>query len=167
MLVSDNAVHHQIAYVTNDMDKACEVFARDYGVESFFHLSDGKEPSPALPGLRLKLALAHVNGIEIELIEPTDGTKNIYSDVLPEDGHFVLVMHHVCIRITGGIENWNRHRAALDQDKHPIVIQGSLPDVVEFFYTDERSRLGHYLEHVWLSPATLEMMAQQIPNYPA
>ena len=59
------------------------------------------------------------------------------------------------------------HRASLDEAKHPIVIGGSLPDVVEFFYTDERSRLGHYLEHVWLSPATLEMMAQQIPNYPA
>jgi hypothetical protein len=78
-----------------------------------------------------------------------------------------MVMHHVCIRIDGDIENWRRHRASIDEKTHPIAIGGSLPGVVEFIYTDERDRLGHYLEHVWLSPETLEAMAAGIPNYPA
>jgi len=167
MLASPNAHHHQIAYVTNDMDKALEVFARDYNVTSSFTLSDGR--GPALPGgLRMRIALANVNGVELELIQPMpDSPKNLYSDVLPEDGHFVLVFHHICSRIDGPMENWDRHRASLDETVHPIAFEGALGDVLRFVYTDERDRLGHYLEHVWMAPEILDQMAKNVPNHPA
>lgn len=167
MLASPNARHHQIAYVTNDMDRAQALFASDYGVSSFFTLSDGVHKSPAMPGARLKIVLANVNGTEIELIQPMSGPLEIYSDALPADGHFVLVPHHVCIRIDGGVENWDRHRASIDEKVHPIVLEGALGDMLRFVYTDERDRLGHYLEHVWMSPQVLETMAKSIPNHPA
>lgn len=167
MLASPNAHHHQIAYVTNDMDKALEVFARDYGVSHFFTLSDGEHESPAMPGARIKISLANVNGTEIELIQPVSGPLEIYSDVLPADGRFVMVPHHVCIRISGGMENWDRHRASIDETVHRIALEGGLGDMLRFVYTDERDRLGHYLEHVWMSPQVLDQMAKSIPNHPA
>ena len=35
---------------------------------------------------------------------------------------------------------------------------------MRFVYTDERSRVGHYLEHVWMSPPLLQQM-KAIPAY--
>ena len=37
---------------------------------------------------------------------------------------------------------------------------------LRFFFTDERSTLGHYLEHVWMSPAMLAQIDAVIPTYP-
>jgi hypothetical protein len=46
MLASANALHHQIAYVTNDMDKAIELFAQDFGVSRFYPLVTGDDRFP-------------------------------------------------------------------------------------------------------------------------
>jgi hypothetical protein len=105
MLASVNALHHQIAYVTNDMDKALELFAQDFGVSRFYPLVTGDEPVPT-GGIWMKAVLANVNGTEIELIQPLGDVENLFSNALPKDRRFALVLHHGCIRITGGIENW-------------------------------------------------------------
>lgn len=167
MLASANARHHQIAYVTNDMAYALNVFAQDFGVSRFYPLITGEEPVPA-GGVRIKAALANVNGTEIELIQPLGDGENLFSNALPKDDpKFTLVLHHVCIRITGGIENWERHRSSIDETAHRVAMEGSYGDFLRILYTDERSRLGHYLEHLWMSPHVLETMAQRIPSFPS
>ena len=165
MLASANARHHQIAYVTNDMDKALELFARDFGVSRFYPLVTGDEPVPP-GGIRLKAALANVNGTEIELIQPMGEGENLFSNALPKDRRFALVLHHICIRITGGIENWERHRASIDEVTHPIAMESAYGDFLRILYTDERDRHGHYLEHMWMSPFVVETMAQRVPRFP-
>lgn len=165
MLASANACHHQIAYVTNDMDKAIEVFAQDFGVTRFYPLVTGEEPVPA-GGIRMKAALANVNGTEIELIQPLGEGENLFSNALPKDGKFMIAVHHVCIRITGGIENWERHRASIDEAKHPVALENSYGEFLRIVYTDEHPRLGHYLEHMWMSPFVVEEMGKRVPRFP-
>jgi hypothetical protein len=165
MLASRNAKHHQIAYVTNDMDRALNVFSKDYGVARFYPLLTGAEP-PRPDGLHLKVGLANVNGTEVELIQPLGETRNLYSDALPADGRFTLELHHLCIRIAGNLEDWQRHRASIDEKAHPIALEGAYGDYLRVLYTDERDRLGHYLEHLWMSPFVLEKMAELVPSFP-
>ena len=57
-------------------------------------------------------------------------------------------------------------RAAIDTASHPIVYQGALGEMLRYFYTDERPTLGHYVEHVWMSPDLLAQLAAAIPTYP-
>lgn len=166
MLASPNARHHQIAYVTNDMDKALELFAQYYGVSRFFPLVTGEEPVPA-GGIWMKAAIANVNGTQIELIQPLGDGENLFSNALPEDGRFTVVLHHICIRITGGIANWERHRASIDEAAHPVALENAYGDFLRILYTDERPHLGHYLEHIWMSPVVDETMAQRVPNFPS
>ncbi len=166
MLASPNARHHQIAYVTNDMERALDLFAQDFGVSRFYALVTGDEPVPA-GGIRMKAALANVNGTEIELIQPLGEDGNLFSNALPKDRKFALVLHHVCIRITGGIENWERHRAAIDEAKHPIAMESAYGDFLRILYTDERASLGHYIEHIWMSSFVFEEMAKRVPSFPA
>jgi|SRR5690606_1327453 len=156
--------HHQIAYVTNDLDHAFDIYAKHYGVPQFFELQ--LPPTPDGSPQPLRIALANVGGVEVELIQPIPAAT-LYAEVLPKDGSFAMVFHHICIRIEGDMAAWDRHRANIDEKAHPIVIEGAFGDVVRYCYTDERSRLGHYLEHVWYSPEQLEQMKLAVPHYPA
>jgi hypothetical protein len=167
MFPRPNAVHSQVAYVTSDMERALAVFREDYDVPSFHVFANDAPGMEQSDGARLKIALALVGGVEIELIEPLDGTAPLFSAVLPQDGSFAIRFHHIAYRITGGLADFEAHMASIDQVKHPVIWHGSLGDVMRYAYTDERAVLGHYVEHVWMHPDLLAQLAGAIPVYPA
>lgn len=165
MFALPKARHSQIAYVTNDLDAAAAVFENDYGSPGFYKFDNAQVAQPGDPQLRI--ALARVGGVEIELIEPVGATAPMFSQLLPQDrSELAIRFHHVAIRIEGSLEDWDRHRAAIDTRRHPIAFQGALGDLLRFFYTDERAHLGHYVEHVWMSPELLEQLQAAVPTYP-
>ena len=167
MFAVPNARHSQIAYVTNDLDAAAALFEREYATPGFYKF-DTMQSGVAKPGdPHLRIALARVGGVEIELIEPLGSTAPLFSQYLPQDRTDLAIrFHHVAIRIEGSLEDWERHRAAIDTRRHPIAYQGGLGDPLRFFYTDERTSLGHYVEHVWMSPELLQQLSAAVPTYP-
>jgi hypothetical protein len=165
MFAVPNAHHCQVAYVTTDLDAAAALLAKQYGIPGFYKFDTTGVAQPGDPQLRI--GLARVGGVEIELIEPQGSATNLFSEVLPRGGtELAIRFHHVAIRIDGPLENWERHRAAIDTARHPIAYQGALGDLLRYFYTDERSTLGHYVEHVWMSPQLLAQLGAAIPTYP-
>lgn len=86
--------------------------------------------------------------------------------MLPKGPELAIRFQHVAIRIVGPIENWDSHAASIDRSKHPVVFEGSLGDDLRFFYTDERDAIGHYVEHVWMSPALFGQVSAGTPTYP-
>lgn len=166
MFPRSNTRHSQIAYVTTDMQKALAIWQDGFDVPSF-HVFDNDAPGlESSHPYRLKIALVHVGGTEIELIEPLDGNA-MFSDPLPKDGGFALRFHHVCMRIDGPLANFEAHIKSLDTVKHPVAYSGAMGDVMRFVYTDERATLGHYIEHVWFDADFYTQMASVIPEYPA
>jgi hypothetical protein len=162
-----NARHSQVAYVTNDLDEAAALFEREYGTPGFYKF-DTMQSGAVSPGdPQLRIGLARVGGVEIELIEPLGSKANLFSQVLPPDRtQLAIRFHHVAIRIEGSLEDWERHKVAIDTARHPIAYQGALGDLLRFFYTDERPSLGHYVEHVWMSAELLSQLRAAIPTYP-
>ena len=167
MFARPNSQHSQIAYVTNDMDGAVRTFQDIYGAPGFYQFSNVGPDGAIGDGPQLKIALARVGGIEIELIEPIGDTAALFRDVLPAGQDLAIRFHHVAIRIAGGIAEWDAHVASIDYDRHPKVFEGGLGDDLRFFYTDERSRLGHYVEHVWMSAGLYAQVTAATPTYPA
>lgn len=167
MFALPNARHSQIAYVTNDLDVASALLERNYGAPGFYKF-DTMQSGVAKPGdPQLRIGLARVGGVEIELIEPLGTTAPMFSEVLPRDpAGLAIRFHHVAIRIEGSLADWDRHRASIDLARHPIAYQGELGEILRFFYTDERATLGHYVEHVWMSAVLLEQLAAAVPAYP-
>jgi Glyoxalase/Bleomycin resistance protein/Dioxygenase superfamily len=161
-----NAWHNQNAYVTTDMDKALAVWRDEFDVPSFYVFANDAPGMEFSQPYRLKIALANVGGTEIELIEPLDGNV-MYSDLLPKDGSFAIRFHHICMRIDGPLANFDAHMASFASAQHPVAYQGRMGDLMRFAYTDERSTLGHYVEHVWFDAAFYEQMSAAIPVYPA
>jgi hypothetical protein len=166
MFAVPNAHHSQVAYVTNDLDAASALLEKQYGIPGFYKFDTTGVAQPGDPQLRI--GLARVGGVEIELIEPQGPGTNLFSEVLPRGGaELAIRFHHVAIRIDGPLENWERHRGAIDTARHPIAYQGALGDMLRYFYSDERSTLGHYVEHVWMSPELLAQLGAAIPAYPS
>jgi hypothetical protein len=167
MFARPHTNHSQVAYVTNNLDAAIELFKRDYGTPGFYVFSNVMPGMENPGGLVLKIALARVGGVEIELIEPVGNTAPLFSDPLPKGEDLAIIFHHVAIRIDGPIENWELHVASLDLTKHKIVFEGAMGDDLRYFYTDERGPLGHCIEHVWMSPTMLAQVESATPTYPA
>jgi hypothetical protein len=159
------APFHQVAYVTNDMERALGVFRDDYGIPSFFVMeSRFAAVVDEAPGhMALRIALANVDGVQVEVIEDIGSSFDLYTEPLPEDGAFRIAFHHVCVLIQGGIENWERHLAELGDRPH--YYRGAFGEGARLIYTDERAQLGHYIEHAWFGPEITKMMAESIPNH--
>lgn len=167
MFARNNARHTQNAYVTNDLERAMAVWRDMFDVPSF-HVFDNTAPElESTPPYKMKIALALVGGVEIELIEPFPGQAPLHEEILPADGSFAMRFHHAAMRIGGDVANFEAHMASLDRAAHPVVWRGGLGDVMRYAYTDERATLGHYLEHVWFEEQFRRAMAAAIPSYPA
>src|ERR1700722_9449255 len=88
-----NAV--QIAYVTNDIDRAREMFRTVYGVERWLDLAgmSGRQTVSinARNGrIEIRGMIAYVGAIQFELIQPIVDPERLYTDFLPADGTFAV-----------------------------------------------------------------------------
>lgn len=165
MFPRSNAAHSQVAYVTTDLDRALAVFRDDYGVPAFHVFANDAPGLVQSDGARLRIALALVGGVEIELIEPQGDSAPLFSEALPADGSFAIRFHHVAIRIEGSLADFEAHMASIDPARHPVVWQGAMGAVMRYAYTDERPALGHFVEHVWMDPELRAQLAGLIPSY--
>ena len=122
-----------------------------YGIPRFFVMEEQQFDARVgeLRGkMKLRIALANVDGVELELIEPASpGIDAIYRDVLPANGVHTNVFHHICVKVNGTLDDWDRHLAELPKDR-PIYYDGDVGPGARFVYTDDRALLGHYIEHV-------------------
>jgi Glyoxalase/Bleomycin resistance protein/Dioxygenase superfamily len=167
MFARTHAIYSQTAYVTNDMEQALAVFRDQFDVPSFYVFANDAPGMVQSDGAQLKIALAIVGGVEIELIEPLGDTAPMFSAPLPSDGSFAIRFHHVAYRIEGDLSDYEAHMASIDPGKHPVIWSGSLGDVMRFAYTDERAILGHYVEHVWMHADLRAQLGGAIPVYPS
>ncbi|MDI1296215.1 MAG: VOC family protein [bacterium] len=166
MFARPNSHHSQVAYVTNDLAGAMARLKADYGTPGFFEMSNIQPGEDPAGKPILKIALAVVGGVEIELIEPVDDSAPLFRNVLPDSDDLVIRFHHIASRIDGPLAHWDAHVASLDLVAHPVVFQGAIGDMLRYIYTDERATLGHYIEHVWMSPDLLAQMRGIVPAYP-
>ena len=81
---------YQVAYVTNDFERALKQFGDTHRIAQFMQLP--KLSYVTGPGREAvcNIALAYVGAIEIEVIEPLEGDVQLYRDYLPKDGTFAV-----------------------------------------------------------------------------
>lgn len=151
----------QNAYVTSDMDKAKAVFAEEYGISRYADIDnqfDVNTPN-GVRSLDLKISLAFVDNLQVELIEPVGGTAvGLYADILPKD-EFAILFHHTCFVIPGPLQAWKDFREYVDQRNMTVAIEADM-GIVNFCYLDTRKTTGHYCEYLWAS----EDIQSQVPR---
>jgi hypothetical protein len=147
----------QVAYVTNDFDRALSTVAEMTGVGSFLQLRDYEYMAGPGAVVRCHIAMALVGGVEIEILEPRGGAQDIYRDRL-SGSEFGLHFHHVAYTLPS-LDVLTGPKRRIQAQKAPIALEGVAPEGLTYFYADLRAPLGHYVEYVYGTPAYEAAMA--------
>ena len=126
----------QIAYVTNDLERAMETFSQRLKIENWTTLDAGI----------MRIALAWVNGQQFELIQTSAEHLPLYDDWIDKGGDFVISHHHFGYFVYSD-EDWAGLRANLEAYGQPLAMDADTEMMkVIYVYAPE---LGHYLEYLY------------------
>ena len=141
------AEQFQVAYATNDIDRARTLFAERYGIAAFRRL-EGALPA----GGRIRVELAWVGSIMYELLTAEGPGAEIFTGRLPRDD-FAIRHHHLGFLIHDAQE-WDALHAGIGRTGLTLLSQSSTPGFMQSCFVDA-PELGHYLEYLFPEPAGL------------
>jgi hypothetical protein len=158
-----DGVFRQTAWVTNDIDAAIDMFARDYGAANWYRAQNRSLQTGPGEFAQTHIALAKRSGTELELIQPLGGADTVYAQGLrsARDG-FQVRLHHICFMLPTK-DALERIRQAAAARGRAIVLSGSSEAGNEYFYTDDRHALGHYVEYIYCPQQYYERLEALIP----
>jgi hypothetical protein len=140
----------QNAYVTRNLEHAMAAATERHGVKDYVCFEPHMEVYTAEGGYgpaHVKVALAWVDQLQLEFIEPVSGNIQHYLDRLPTDrADNSLRFHHICMRVM----DWDKAREEITRQKWPVSHEGGV-EGVKFIYLDARDTFGHYIEYMWMS----------------
>lgn len=132
--------HAHSAWVTNDMDRAVDIFAQRYGIGEFRFI-EGPMPT----GGRIKVAFAWAGGQVLEIIMAGGPGAEFYNDLMPESD-FAIRFHHLGF-IIHDEAGWRALEQDLAEGGWEIVHRSLTGTFIDAYYV-RAPELGHYLEYV-------------------
>jgi methylmalonyl-CoA/ethylmalonyl-CoA epimerase len=143
----------QVCIVVNSVDKSIEKMWNTLGIGPW-NISNVDASSITnvkylgKPGrFGFKVGLTQVGGIELELIEPTEG-ESAYVDFLKKNGEGP---HHVCCPRIDTYDNFLKTIQELEKDGFPCIMSGRCPPG-NFAYFDTTKVLNMCMEIYWRDP---------------
>ncbi len=130
----------QIAYATNDIDRALAVFGDLHGVHKFRRLE-----GQLLDGGHIRVELAWIGATMIELLTAHGPGSEIYMDRLPTD-QFAIRHHHLGYLIYDK-PAWDGLEAEAARLGRPLLAYRHNPGFLRSCFIDA-PELGHYLEYI-------------------
>lgn len=127
----------QIAYVTNDLERAIEIFREDHNIQNWTVFDAGG-------GMRI--ALAWTNGQQIELIHTGALDMPLYDDWVDKNGEFTIRHHHFGYFIYDDAE-WAQLNRQIEAGNRRRMMDADT-EMLKVIYIDA-PELGHYLEYIY------------------
>ena len=149
--------HFQSAYLTNDIDRACELFSDQLGVREFRRL-EGAIPS----GGHIRIELAWVGPIMYELMTTTGSVEAVYQRQPPRDAPFRLLHHHLGY-VVRDREQWESLMAQCRRHGLAVPYRNRTPGFLEVCFIDV-PWLPHYLEYFCLEQAGRDFL-NDVPRH--
>jgi extradiol dioxygenase family protein len=142
------AEQFQIAYATNDIERACRCFQEQYGIKEFRRLS-----GPLKTGGHIHVELAWVGTTMYELITAEGPGAELFSRVLPASG-FAIRHHHLGFLIHSEAE-WQALMSEIESKGWKMPSKSSNPGFMRSCFV-ESPELGHFLEYLFPEAAGIE-----------
>lgn len=145
------AEQFQMAYATNDIERARTLFQQRYGIRQFRRL-EGQLPA----GGHIHIELAWVGTIMYELLTADGPGSDIYVGRLPT-AEFVIRHHHLGFLIHDDTE-WQELMSEIECNGWSMPSKNCTPGFIQSCFVDV-PELGHYFEYLFPEPAGLEFFA--------
>jgi hypothetical protein len=133
--------HVQVAYATNDIERACGVFQKRYGIKQYRRLE-----GPLQAGGRIRVELAWAGGILYELVAADGPGSACFTRGLPAAG-FAIRHHHLGYFVNGADE-WQALKHEIEREGWTVAHASSNPGFLSACIV-EAPELGHYLEYIY------------------
>jgi hypothetical protein len=143
--------HFQIAYVTNDIDRAVEVFRDRFGVATF-RRNDNDLPNGAKSAIRS----AWIGSMMYEICYGSGPGMELYTDSAPPGAGFVLRFHHFGYLVPDDTA-WEALEREIERGGWRVRMRSDIPGLFRVCYV-ETPELGHFLEFVLPRAGLLERM---------
>jgi extradiol dioxygenase family protein len=137
----------QMAYATNDIGRARDIFSERYGIREYRRL-EGQMPS----GGHIHVELAWVGTIMYELLTASGPGSELYVGRLPSD-RFAIRHHHLGFMIRSAAE-WDALMQRVERNGEKLLHSSNNPGFLRSCFIDA-PELGHYLEYIFPEPAGL------------
>ena len=132
--------HSHSAWVTNDLDRATEIFSSRYGIADFSFIA-GDMPS----GGNIRVAFAWAGGQILEIISATGPGSEFYNEMLPSD-EFAIRFHHLGF-VVHDEAGWRDLEADIEAGNWQVAHKTLTGTFIDAYYI-KAPELGHYLEYV-------------------
>lgn len=140
------AEHFQMAYATNDLDRACDLLGRQLGIREF-----GEIGGETASGGQIRVKLAWVGSIMYELMWAEGPGSELYNARLPADDSFALVHHHLGYLIHDEAQ-WQGVFDQAEANGWAVPYRSANAGFLQACFVDV-PQLGHYLEFIFPEPA--------------
>jgi catechol 2,3-dioxygenase-like lactoylglutathione lyase family enzyme len=137
--------HFQIAYATNDIERACDIFRQRFGIREFRRL-EGQLPA----GGKIHIELAWAGGAMYELLQTSGPGSSFFNAVLPAGGF--AIRHHHLGYIVEDIAGWEALQDEIRQAGWTIHSNSNNQGFLRACIV-EVPELHHYMEFFLLEPA--------------
>ena len=144
------AEHFQIAYATNNIDRARDCLSERLGILEFRSL-EGATPA----GGHIRVELAWVGPTMYELITASGPGSELYVGRLGTDD-FAIRHHHLGFVIADEAQ-WQAVFAEAERQGFAVPYENETPGFMRSCFVDV-PELGHYLEYLWPTAAGLDFL---------
>jgi hypothetical protein len=138
----------QAGYATNDVERACAVFAERYGIREFRRLEGEMQG-----GGHIRIEIAWAGGMLYELIQADGPGGEFYRARLPAD-RFAIRHHHHGFLVTNAAD-WEALNRQIDQGGWKVALTTDVPGFMKAVYIDA-PELEHHLEYLFPEAAGYE-----------
>lgn len=150
------AEHFQMAYATNDLGAACDLFSARLGITEFASIG-----GPTPEGGEMHVRLCWVGTIMYELIEARGPGSELIMGRLP-DGPGLHLKHHHLGYLVHDAADWAALEAEAARAGFPLLRKSVNPGFMTSCFV-EVPELGHYLEFIMPEPAGRAFF-EQVPG---
>ncbi len=133
----------QLGYVTRDLDIACAAFRDKFGPIEFL-VNEPVGPDGSTPPTR-RIALAYIDEVMTEIIEPDPAQRTIYDDALPDEAGPIRLHHFGYL-----IDDYDAMIGRLKGMGYAVPLHGAMPGALDYIYADTRNDLGVFSEFIRL-----------------
>ena len=131
----------QIAYVTNDIERALGVFAEQYGVKEWRRMEGELKD-----GGHIRVEFGWAGGSLFEVTEATGAGSELYRQGLPAD-EFAIRFHHLGF-IVQSADDWQALLKEIDTGGVKVVNETNVPGFLQARIV-EAPNLGHWIEYIF------------------
>ncbi len=145
----------QIAYVTNDMERALTVFETRYGVKEWRRME-----GPLDGGGRIRVEFGWAGGAMFEVTQADGPGSELYRQPLPDD-EFAIRFHHFGFFIPTE-QAWQSLLQEIHVGGVKVFNETNVPGFLQARIV-EASELGHYIEYIFPEAAGVAFF-QGVPS---